>query len=188
MGHPARGNLLLPACVSRFPPPMFICATPLGSVLLLKKRYVAPSLKACAIRPAPSFLTLALSMTRILFVGCLCARECVVPRASCPCLRSVDPVLLPRCMRHLLALAQPQRCDPSDIDRALGQRAARAGDWKSTVHALNVLRVVFADATLADDIGPYVTQARQKKPACFLYVFRAVSVFHCAVKPSSLSD
>lgn len=72
-------------------------------------------------------------------------------------------MLLPRCMRHLLALAQPERWDPSNIDRALEQRPAVAGDWKSTVHALNVLRAVFVDATLADDVGPYVTQARQKQ-------------------------
>lgn len=85
-------------------------------------------------------------------------------------LRSVDPVLMPRCMRHLLALAQPQLCDPSGIDGGLGQRAAPAGDWKSTVHALNVLRLVFVDATLADDVGPYVTQARQKNQACYLCV------------------
>lgn len=105
------------------------------------------------------FLTLTFSTARVLLVcRLMCPAACPLPVP----LRSVEPVLLPRCMRRLLALAQPERCDPSDVDGALEQRAAVAGDWKSTVHALNVLRVVFVDATLADDVGPYVTQARQK--------------------------
>lgn len=44
--------------------------------------------------------------------------------------------------------------DADEISTAEGPR----DDWKSKVHALNVLRVVFVDATLADDVGPYVTE------------------------------
>lgn len=70
--------------------------------------------------------------------------------------RSLAPTLLPRGIRHLLALAKPERLSAADsgIERAPGS----TGDWRSTVHALNVLRVVFVDATLADDVGPYVSQ------------------------------
>lgn len=57
--------------------------------------------------------------------------------------RSVAPVLLPRGMRRLLALVR----SPANLQ-----------DWRERVHALNVLRVVFIDATLADDIGLYVTE------------------------------
>lgn len=87
-------------------------------------------------------------------------------------------MLLPRCMRHLLAMAMTKADesgggdDPSsmaDGDNAdqtapIAQQTAvtagSRGDWKSTVHALNVLRVVFVDATLANDVGPYVTEVR----------------------------
>lgn len=71
-------------------------------------------------------------------------------------------------MRHLLALAHPGGCEVAGMARAPvssagpGEGPGTTGDWKSTVHALNVLRVVFVDATLADDVGPYVTQARLK--------------------------
>lgn len=43
---------------------------------------------------------------------------------------------------------------------ALVRSPANLQDWRERVHALNVLRVVFIDATLADDIGLYVTEAR----------------------------
>lgn len=59
-------------------------------------------------------------------------------------------------MRHLLALAKPERL--SAVDAEVEGTAGSTGDWRSTVHALNVLRVVFVDATLADDVGPYVSQ------------------------------
>lgn len=90
-------------------------------------------------------------------------------------------MLLPRCMRRLLALAQPEGCDPSDVDGALEKGAAAAGDWKSTVHALNVLRVIFVDATLADDVGPYVTQARLKSCLiiCFCVEGSVGIILHC---------
>ncbi|CAM9203468.1 unnamed protein product, partial [Ectocarpus sp. 8 AP-2014] len=88
--------------------------------------------------------------------------------------RSVEPVLLPRCMGHLLAMAkahEPQSKDDESKSKdnsgddtqvapeTLVGEGASKGDWKSTVHAMNVLRVVFVDATLADDVGPYVTEA-----------------------------
>eukprot|EP00752_Nemacystus_decipiens_P004263 g3894.t1 len=90
--------------------------------------------------------------------------------------RSVDPVLLPRCMRYLLAMAMTkadEACsssnhssvvDSNNIDQTAptAEQAVSTGSsgaWKSTVHGLNVLRVVFVDATLADDVGPYVTEA-----------------------------
>lgn len=86
-------------------------------------------------------------------------------------------MLLPRCMRHLLAMAMT-KADEADssadqsnvVDNNTDQRtptaeqatvsAMSSGDWKSTVHALNVLRVIFVDATLANDVGPYVTEVR----------------------------
>lgn len=74
-------------------------------------------------------------------------------------------------MRHLLsaAMGNPPRstgegCNDGKTNQASPEAAemlavdASADDWKSTVHALNVLRVVFVDATLADDVGPYVTE------------------------------
>ncbi|CAN0161291.1 unnamed protein product [Ectocarpus sp. 6 AP-2014] len=88
--------------------------------------------------------------------------------------RSVEPVLLPRCMGHLLAMAKAHEAQSKDNEskskdntgddtkvapKTLADEGASKGDWKSTVHAMNVLRVVFVDATLADDIGPYVTEA-----------------------------
>lgn len=54
-------------------------------------------------------------------------------------------MLLPRGMHRLVALAQAP---------------AHSHDWRGRVHALNVLRLVFIDSTLADDIGSYVTEAR----------------------------
>eukprot|EP00903_Cladosiphon_okamuranus_P018216 g16755.t1 len=91
--------------------------------------------------------------------------------------RSVDPVLLPRCMRQLLAIAMtkadkagsnayqlgvPESNCTNQVAPAAEQAtvsAGSSGDWKSTVHALNVLRLVFVDATLGDDVGTYVTEA-----------------------------
>ncbi|CBJ32757.1 conserved unknown protein [Ectocarpus siliculosus] len=88
--------------------------------------------------------------------------------------RSVEPVLLPRCMGHLLAMAKANEAQSKDKEskskdntgddtqvapKTLVDEGASKGDWKSTVHAMNVLRVVFVDATLADDVGPYVTEA-----------------------------
>ncbi|CAM9242712.1 unnamed protein product [Ectocarpus sp. 4 AP-2014] len=88
--------------------------------------------------------------------------------------RSVEPVLLPRCMGHLLAMAKAHEAQSKDNEskrkdnagddtqvapETLVDEGASKGDWKSTVHAMNVLRVVFVDATLADDVGPYVTEA-----------------------------
>lgn len=86
--------------------------------------------------------------------------------------RSVEPVLLPRCMRHLLAMAMATATGmdgsthPGESNSTDEPATAAAGapdapsrsDWKDTVHAMNVLRVVFVDATLADDVGPYVTK------------------------------
>lgn len=86
-------------------------------------------------------------------------------------------MLLPRCMRHLLAMAmmkadesggsvdQSSVADSNTTDQiapAAEQTTVTGsnGDWKGTVHALNVLRVVFVDATLANDVGPYVTEVR----------------------------
>lgn len=54
-------------------------------------------------------------------------------------------MLLPRGIHRLLELAQAP---------------AQSHDWWGRVHALNVLRLVFIDSTLADDIGPYVTEVR----------------------------
>lgn len=68
-------------------------------------------------------------------------------------------------MRHLLALANPDQpplpdsAAPPTNDAGYKERASPRSEWKGTVHALNVLKVVFVDATLADDVGPYVTQA-----------------------------
>ncbi|CAM9609423.1 unnamed protein product [Ectocarpus sp. 12 AP-2014] len=88
--------------------------------------------------------------------------------------RSVEPVLLPRCMGQLLAMAKAHEYQSKDNEskskdntgddtqvapETLVDEGASKGDWKSTVHAMNVLRVVFVDATLADDVGPYVTEA-----------------------------
>ena len=85
-------------------------------------------------------------------------------------------MLLPRCMRHLLAVAMTKAdgadssADQSSVEdgnntdqmepsaEQTTASAGLSGDWKSTVHALNVLRVIFVDATLADDVGPYVTE------------------------------
>lgn len=73
-------------------------------------------------------------------------------------------MLLPHGMWHLLALVEP---DQSHAAKAGGRlpsqtcfegKTGSRGDWKSTVHALNVLRQVFIDAPLADDVGPYVAQ------------------------------
>lgn len=50
--------------------------------------------------------------------------------------------------------------DTQVAPETLVDEGAMKGDWKSTVHAMNVLRVVFVDATLADDVGPYVTEVR----------------------------
>lgn len=85
-------------------------------------------------------------------------------------------MLLPRCMRHLLAMAMTKADEPGGSSDRLSvadslhtdQMAPNAeqttvtadGDWKSTVHALNVLRLVFVDATLASDVGSYVTEVR----------------------------
>lgn len=87
-------------------------------------------------------------------------------------------MLLPRCMRHLLAMAmtkadeagsstdQSSVVDSNNTDQIAAAAeqatvsAGSSGDWKSTVHALNVLRVIFVDATLANDVGPYVTEVR----------------------------
>lgn len=90
-------------------------------------------------------------------------------------------MLLPRCMRRLLGMATT-RVDESgegvndtnvgSIPAAVATSASArvspvvAGakdEWKSIVHALNVLRVVFVDATLANDVGPYVTEVGQNK-------------------------
>ncbi|CAB1101686.1 unnamed protein product [Ectocarpus sp. CCAP 1310/34] len=88
--------------------------------------------------------------------------------------RSVEPILLPRCMGHLLAMAKAYKDQSKDNEsksknntgddtqvapESLVDEGASKGDWKSTVHAMNVLRVVFVDATLADDVCPYVTEA-----------------------------
>ncbi|CAM9102187.1 unnamed protein product, partial [Hapterophycus canaliculatus] len=87
--------------------------------------------------------------------------------------RSVEPVLLPRCMRHLLVMAVTSATNTDDsTPQAANKSASKPAvtaeiiadarprhDWKDTVHAMNVLRVVFVDATLADDVGPYVTEA-----------------------------
>ncbi|CAM9200948.1 unnamed protein product [Ectocarpus sp. 13 AM-2016] len=88
--------------------------------------------------------------------------------------RSVEPVLLPRSMGHLLAMAkahedqskdnESKNTDNTGDDTQVApekrvDEGASKGDWKSTVHAMNVLRVIFVDATLADDVGPYVTEA-----------------------------
>lgn len=54
-------------------------------------------------------------------------------------------------MRHLLALVQ----SPAQLQ-----------DWRGRVHALNVLRLVFIDATLAEDIGPHVAEARVIRWIC----------------------
>lgn len=69
--------------------------------------------------------------------------------------RSVAPVLLPRGMSVLLALAETsQKLE----DLPSRTEIDNENKWKSTVTALNVLRQAFVDAPLADDIGPYVTQ------------------------------
>lgn len=53
--------------------------------------------------------------------------------------------------------------DTQVAPETLVDEGASKGDWKSTVHAVNVLRVVLVDATLADDVGPYVTEVRKIK-------------------------
>lgn len=90
-------------------------------------------------------------------------------------------MLLPRCMRHLLAMAMTKAdeagsnadqlsvADSNNTDQVAPTAeqatisAGSSGDWKSTVHALNVLRVVFVDATLGNDVGPYVTEVYERK-------------------------
>lgn len=102
-------------------------------------------------------------------------------------------MLLPRCMRHLLSVATAKNAHsfPDDgcsnirtedqatrgPDEAFAAEESR-DDWKSIVHALNVLRVVFIDATLADDVGPYVTDVSGPCPlsdidsdSCFSFYF-----------------
>ncbi|CAM9221310.1 unnamed protein product [Ectocarpus fasciculatus] len=103
--------------------------------------------------------------------------------------RSVDPILLPRCMGHLLVMAsahgdqsknnEGKRKDNTGDDtqvvtETLVDKGASKGDWKSTVHAMNVLRVVFVDATLADDVGPYVTEATMAAVCGFEHAVWAV--------------
>ena len=72
-------------------PLRFICTTPLGSVILrsITQKEVRRTRLKDLRHPAGPFLSdpnpiLTLSMTRVLFVGCWCAGECVVPRVSCP--------------------------------------------------------------------------------------------------------
>lgn len=108
----------------------------------------------------------------------------------CPvCLfRGVEPVLLPRGMQHLLALAQGGKSvdagaggvQPCSVGGGEVERSGcLRGDWKSTVHALNVLRVVFLDGALADDVGPYVTQVRRRRQTALSMgcVWQALFVF-----------
>lgn len=62
-------------------------------------------------------------------------------------------------MRHLLALAQPIAFQLGTTPLKDDHMEVKDG-WKCRVHAMNVLRLVFIDATLADDIGQHVSEVR----------------------------
>ncbi|CAM9509798.1 unnamed protein product, partial [Discosporangium mesarthrocarpum] len=83
--------------------------------------------------------------------------------------RNVTPSLLPHGMHTLLELAQPHRTPfltppkgeaGEGLEAAgLPPREAGVGNWRARVHSLNILRLIFLDATLAEDVVLYVTKA-----------------------------
>ncbi|CAM9301190.1 unnamed protein product, partial [Choristocarpus tenellus] len=87
---------------------------------------------------------------------------------------NVSPSLLPHGMQTLLNLAQPpysytpywiptpEGVATEKVSPATGAGPEQGGggdNWRARVHSLNILRLMFLDATLADDVAPYVTEA-----------------------------
>lgn len=67
-------------------------------------------------------------------------------------------------MRLLLSLSKAATVLPGDDRLEHAGLEEQGGDWdvwRYTVHSMNVLRLVFIDSTLADDITPYVTEVRR---------------------------